>query len=65
MVGLSGDLCRDVLAYWSWVDESILSTNLRLEEIEAQGVSRFPERKEHFWAAVGEIMELEIYVKTL
>ena len=38
-VDLLGNLCRDVLADRVWVDESILSTNLQLAEIETQGVS--------------------------
>ena len=40
-VNLLVNLCRDVLAYWAWVDEIILSTNLQLADIEAQGVSHF------------------------
>ena len=40
---LLGDLCRYVSAYQVWLNESILSTNLRHAYIEAQGVSRFPE----------------------
>ena len=44
-VELWGNLCRDVLADQVRVDEKILYTNLRLADIEAQGVSHFPERK--------------------
>ena len=42
MVELLGTLCRGASADQVWVDESILSTNLRLADIEAQGVSHFP-----------------------
>ena len=58
-----GNLCRDVLADQVWVDKIILSTNLRLADIEAQGVFHFPEWKEHVQAAVGQIKMAEISVK--
>ena len=64
-VELLGDLCRYFLENWAQVDERILSTNLRLADIEAQGVSHFPEWKQHVWAAVGQIKVAEISVKTL
>ena len=38
VVELLGNLCRDVSADWAWADERILSTNLRLADIDAQGV---------------------------
>ena len=48
-----------------WVEESIHSKNTRLADIEAQGVSNFPEWKERVWAAVGQVKAAEISVKTL
>ena len=65
MVELLGGLCRNVSADRLWVDESILSTNLWLADIEVQGVSHFPEWKEHVRATVGQINVAEISVKTL
>ena len=49
-VELLEDLCRDVPADRAWVDESILFTNLRLADIEAQGVSQFSRME---WARSG------------
>ena len=54
-VEILGTLCRDVLADRVWVYESILSTNLRLEDIEAQGVYHFPVWKENVQEAVVQI----------
>ena len=62
-VDLLGNLCRDVLADRVWVDESILSTNLRLSDIEAQGLSHFTEWKDHVQAAVGQIKVTDMSVK--
>ena len=62
---LLGNLCRYVLADRVWVDEGIISTNMRLTDIEAQDVSRFPEWKEHARADVGKIKVGEIYAKTI
>ena len=62
---LLGTLCRDFLLYRVWVDESILSTNLRLADIESQVVSHFPEFKEHVQADVVQIKVTEMSVKTL
>ena len=42
VVDLLGTLYRDVLVDWEWLDESTLSANLRLADIEVQGVSNFP-----------------------
>ena len=64
-VNLLGTLCRGASEDRVWVDESILSTNLRLANIEAQGVSHFPEWKEHIRAAVGQINMAETPVKTI
>ena len=50
-VGILGNLCRYVLADRVWVDESILSTKMWLEDIEAQGVSHFTEWKDHVRAS--------------
>ena len=47
------------------MEESIHSKNPRLADIEAQGVSNFPEWKERVWAAVGQVKAAEISVKTL
>ena len=60
---LLGDLCRDVSAYQVWLNESILSTNLRLSDIEAQGLSHFTEWKDHVQAAVGQIKVTDMSVK--
>ena len=54
-VDLLGTLCRYFLVDRAWVDKSILSTNLRLADIEAQGMSHFPSLKEHVHSAVGQI----------
>ena len=62
---LLGNMCRYVSADRVWVDEGIISTNMRLTDIEAQDVSRFPEWKEHVRAAVGQINVADISVKTL
>ena len=64
-VELLGTLCRAVSVGWAWVVDSILSTNLRLADIEAQGVSCFLECKEHVRTAVEQIQVAEISVKTL
>ena len=64
-VGLLGTLCRDVFAYRAWTNKSILSTHLHLEGIELQGVSQFPEYKEHVQLDVGQIKVTEIPVKTI
>ena len=48
-VELLGTLRGDVSADWTWVDNSIHTTNLRLEDIEAQGMYHFPLFKEHIW----------------
>ena len=58
-------LCRNVSENWVWVDEIIISTNLCLAYIEAQGVSRFPECKEHVQAAVEQIKVVDVSVKNL
>ena len=47
------------------MDESILSTKLRLANIEAQVASHFPEWKEHVRATVGQIKVADTSVKTL
>ena len=60
-----GTLCGYVLADRTWVEDSIHSTNLRLAYIEAQGVSYFPEWREHFQVAVGQVKVAEKSVKTL
>ena len=65
MVELLGTLCGDVSADRTWVEESIHSTNLRLVDIEFQGVSQFPERKEHVRASAEQVKATEISVKTL
>ena len=62
---LLDNLCRDVSADRTWVDESILSTNLRLADIEAQGVSHFPEWKEHIQASVGQINVADMSIRIL
>ena len=41
------------------------STNLRLADIEVQGVSQFTEWKEHVQADVGQLKAAAITVKTL
>ena len=41
------------------------STNLRLADIEVQGVSQFTEWKEHVRKFVGKVKAEEIYIKTL
>ena len=63
-VEILGDLCRDVLEDRAWVDESILSKNLKLADIESQDVYNFLEYKEHVWAAIRQITA-EIPVKNL
>ena len=65
MVDLLGNICRDASADWAWVDESIISTNLRLADIEAQGVSHFPEWKEHVQASVGQINLAEMSIRII
>ena len=62
-VELLGTLCGDVLEYHKWVDESIQSTNMRLADIEVQGMSHFPEWTEHVRASVGQVKAAEISVK--
>ena len=62
---LLGTLCGDVLEYNKWVEESIQSKNMQLADIEAQGVSHFPELKEHVQSYVGQVKAAEISVKTL
>ena len=47
------------------MDESIISINMRLAEIEAQGVSHFPEWKEHVQAAVVQKKVAEMSIKNL
>ena len=47
------------------MEEYIHSTNLRLVDIEAQGVSHFPEWKDHSQAAVRQVKTAEISVETL
>ena len=47
------------------MEESIHSTNLRLTEIEAQGVFHFPKWREHIWATMEQVKEAAISVKTL
>ena len=46
------------------MEESIHSKNPRLADIEAQGVSNFPEWKERVWEAVVQVKAAEISVKT-
>ena len=58
-------LCRDISADWACTDDIILSTNLHIEYIEAQGVSYFVEWKEHICAAVGKIKLAEISVTNI
>ena len=50
---------------WTWLKESIHSTNLWLADIDAQGVYHFPEWNEHFRADVGQVKTAEISVKNL
>ena len=47
------------------MDERILYTNLWIADVEAQGVSHFPEWKEHVQASVGQIKVAEISVKNI
>ena len=68
MVYLFGTLRGDILEDWTWVEDIIYSTNLLIADIadiEAQGVSKFSEWKEHVQAAVGQVKAAEISVKNL
>ena len=60
-----GKMCGDVSADLLWLEESIQPTNLRLADIDAQGVSHFPEFKEHVQEVVAQVKAAEISVKNL
>ena len=59
-----GMLYGDVLEDRTLVEDSIHSANLRLADIEAQGVYHFTEWKDYIQAAVGQVKAAEISVKT-
>ena len=60
-----GMLYGDVLEDRTLVEDSIHSANLRLVDIEFQGVYQFSERREHVRASAEQVKATEISVKTL
>ena len=64
-VDLLGNLCRYFSSDWACLDESSISTNTQLADIEAQVMFHFPKWKEHLHADVEHIKVEEMSVKTI